>query len=164
MPQIEQLAETYTSQIFWLLVIFGLVFLIVGRGMVPKVMETVATRDQQIAQDLAAAQAAREAADEQEAAWRSRENANRAEAQALIAKAKAEAAAETEAGLSSAQRRIDARLAEAEQRINEARNSAAAEIESVALEATQDIVRRLAGVEVDPAAAQTAVREVMAHG
>jgi len=164
MPQIEQLAETYTSQIFWLLVIFGLVFLIIGRGMVPKVMDTVATRDRQIADDLAAAQAARDAADEQEAAWRSRENTNRAKAQALIAKAKAEAAIETETGLATAQRRLDARLAEAEQRISAARNSAAAEIEFVALEATQDIVRRLAGLEVEPAAAQHAVREVMAHG
>jgi len=164
MPQIEQLAETYTSQIFWLLVIFGLVFVIVGRGMVPKVMDTVATRDRQIADDLAAAQGARDAADEQEAAWRSRENANRAEAQALIARAKGEAAAETEAGLSAAQRRIDARLAEAEQRISAARNSAAAEIESVAREATQDIVRRLAGVEVEPVAAQSAVKEALAHG
>jgi F-type H+-transporting ATPase subunit b len=163
MPQIEQLAATYTSQIFWLLVIFGLVFLIIGRGMVPKVMDTVATRDRQIADDLAAAQAARDAADEQELAWRSRENANRTQAQALIAKAKAEATAETEAGLSTAQQRIDARLAEAERRISAARNAAAAEIESVALEATQDIVRRLAGVEVEPAAAQSAVREVMAH-
>ena len=164
MPQIEQLAATYTSQIFWLLVTFGLVFLIVGRGMVPKVMETVATRDRQIADDLAAAQAARDAADEQELAWRARENAHRAQAQALIAQAKAGAAGETEAALATAQSRIDARLAEAEQRIKEARNSAAAEIESVALEATQDIVRRLAGVEVERAAAQTAVREVMAHG
>jgi F-type H+-transporting ATPase subunit b len=164
MPQIEQLAETYTSQIFWLLVIFGLVFFIVGRGMVPKVMETVASRDQQIAGDLAAAQAARDAADEQEGAWRSRENASRAEAQALIAKAKAEAAVETEAGLSAAQRQIDARLAEAELRIDAARNAAAAEIENVASDATQDIVRRLAGVEVEPAAAHSAVREVMAHG
>ena len=55
MPQIEQLASTYTSQIFWLLVFFGLVFFIVGRGMVPRVMDTVAQRDTQIASDLAAA-------------------------------------------------------------------------------------------------------------
>ena len=65
MPQIAQLAETYSSQIFWLLVIFGLVFFVIGRGMVPRVMDTVAMRDNQIAGDLAAAQAARDQADEQ---------------------------------------------------------------------------------------------------
>jgi len=164
MPQIEQLAETYTSQIFWLLVIFGLVFFIVGRGMVPKVMETISSRDHQIASDLAAAQAARDAVNDQDAAWRSRESVNRAKAQELIAKAKAEAAAEAEVKLASAQEQVDARVLEAERQIGEARNAAATELEFVATEATQDIVRRLAGLEVEPAAVQSAVREVMAHG
>src|SRR5690606_26981076 len=99
------------------LLIFGLVFVVVGRGMVPKVMDTVARRDEQIAGDLAAAQAARDAADEQEAAWRRRENENRAEAQALVNSAKAEAAARTEKKLATAQARIDAQLAAAEEQI-----------------------------------------------
>ena len=37
MPQIAQLAETYASQIFWLLLIFGFVYFVIGRGMVPRV-------------------------------------------------------------------------------------------------------------------------------
>ncbi|MEL6529548.1 MAG: ATPase, partial [Pseudomonadota bacterium] len=93
MPQIAQLAETYSSQIFWLLVFFGITFFLIGRGMVPKVMSTVDMRDKQIADDLAAAQAARDAADSQEEAWRERENENRAAAQGLIAEAKAKALA-----------------------------------------------------------------------
>ncbi|WP_144095459.1 ATPase [Croceicoccus sediminis] len=161
MPQIEQLAATYSSQIFWLLLIFGLVFFIVGKGMVPKVMDTVALRDKQISDDLAAAEAARNKADAEEAAWRERENANRAEAQALIAKAKAEAAASTEKKLAAAQTGIDARLTEAEARIAEARASAAAEIEEVASEAAADIVKRLAGIEVSAAEARPAVKEAM---
>ena len=68
MPQIAQLAETWSSQVFWLLVFFGITFFVIGRGMVPKVMETVAQRDSQIAADLGAAKAARDAADEQEEA------------------------------------------------------------------------------------------------
>lgn len=164
MPQIAQLADTYSSQIFWLLIIFGLVFFVVGRGMVPKVMDTVAQRDGQIAADLAAAQAARDAADEQEAAWRTRENANRAEAQALVAKAKADAAAKTAKKLTAAQAKIGARLAEAEERIAAARSSAAAEIESVAGEAAQDIAARVAGVKVTEKTAAAAVKKVMGHG
>jgi F-type H+-transporting ATPase subunit b len=164
MPQIAQLAETYSSQIFWLLIIFGLVFLVVGRGMVPRVMETVAQRDGQIAADLAAAQASRDAADEQEATWRARENANRAQAQAHVAKAKADAAAKTEKKLAAAQVKIDARLAEAEERIASARTAAATEIESVAAEAAQDIAVRLAGVKVTGKTAAAAVKEALSHG
>jgi len=164
MPQIAQLAATYSSQIFWLLVIFGLVFFVIGRGMVPKVMDTVALRDRQIADDLAAAEAARNQADAEEEAWRQRENENRAEAQALIAKAKADAAAASEKKLAAAQKKVDARLTEAEERIAAARSQALAEIEDVAAEAAQDIVVRLAGVKVTKPSASAAVKKVLAHG
>ena len=62
MPQISQLAATYASQIFWLLLTFGLVFLVVGRGMLPRVQRTIADRDSTIQGDLTAAAAARDAA------------------------------------------------------------------------------------------------------
>lgn len=164
MPQIEQLAETLSSQVFWLLVFFGLTFVVVGLGMVPKILGTVDLRDQQIAGDLAAAQAARDAADSEEAAWRTRENANRAAAQAVIAEAKAKATAANSAKLAEAQVRLDAHLAEAEAGIEAARTGAMAEIEAVAADAARDIVARIAGAEIEPAAAEAAVKEVMAHG
>ncbi len=164
MPQIAQLADTYASQIFWLLVFFGFTFFVVGKGMVPKVLATVEARDSQIAADLAAAQAARDEADQQEEAWRQRENENRANAQAVLAKAKADAAAKTEQRLAKAQTMIDARLSEAEGRIAVSRDAAMAEIETVAAEAAQDIVQRLAGVKVTKPSATKAVKEAMAHG
>jgi len=161
MPQIAQLAETYASQIFWMLVFFGTVFFVIGRGMVPKVMATVDARDQQIAGDLAAAEAARKAADAEEEAWRVSSNKQRAEAQALIAKAKAEAAAASEKSLGKAAAKIEARLAEAEARIASARDGALGEIAAVATEAASDIVSRLTGNAVDAKLAQSAVKEAL---
>jgi F-type H+-transporting ATPase subunit b len=164
MPQIAQLAATYSSQIFWMLVFFGLVFFVIGKGMVPKVLDTVAQRDSQIAADLAAAQAARDAANSEEESWRARENANRAEAQAVIAKAKAKAAADAEKKLGAAQAKIDELLGAAEQRIGAARDGAAAEIEKVAGEAAQQIVSRLAGIDIPANAARAAVKEALVNG
>lgn len=164
MPQIDQMAEIWSSQLFWLLITFGFVFFVVGKGMVPKVMDTVGMRDKQIADDLAAAQSARDAADEAEEAWRARENANREAAQALVSEAKAKAQASTEAKLAKVQTGIDAQLEEAEQRIAASRAEAAAEIEGVAAEAAQDIAARLAGVKVTKTVAKSAVKEAMRHG
>ena len=164
MPQIAQFADTWSSQVFWLLVFFGITFFVIGKGMVPKVMDTVATRDGQIAADLAAAKAARDAADEQEEAWRVKENENRAAAQAIVAKAKEEGARKSETKLKAAQTRIDKKLVDAEARIAEARTAALAEVESVAVEAAQDIVKTLAGVKVTKPVATKAVKEQMAHG
>jgi len=164
MPQIAQLGEYYSSQIFWLLIFFGITFFVVGRGMVPKVMDTVAQRDKQIADDLQAAERARAAADAEEEAWRARENANRAQAQGLIAKARASAASATSDRLAQAQAVIDGRIGQAESRISEARRSAAAEIEDVAADATRDIVSRIAGLSLDDGAVRAAVKENLVHG
>lgn len=164
MPQIAQLGEFYSSQIFWLLIFFGITFFVVGRGMVPKVMDTVAQRDKQIANDLKAAEGARAQADQEEAAWRTRENANRAQAQGLIAEARAKAAAATAERLAIAQAGIDATIAGAENRIAEARRSAADEIETVAADATREIVSRIAGLSLDDAAVRSAVKENLVHG
>ncbi len=163
MPQIDQLDAFTTSQIFWVLIFFGITFFFIGRGMVPKIMDTVAMRDKQIADDLAAAQAARDAADDQEEAWRKRENENRAAAQAVIAKAKAEGAAKSEKKIAAAQKRLDKKLADAELRIAEAQKDAMTEVEAVAAEATQDIVARLAGAKVTKPAAKAAVKEALSN-
>jgi F-type H+-transporting ATPase subunit b len=164
MPQIEQLATTYSSQIFWLLVFFGIVFFVIGRGMLPKVVSTMDGRDKQIADDLAAAEAARAAADAEEEAWRVQANKQRAEAQSLIAAAKAEAAKATDAKLAVASARIDETVTAAETRIAAARASALGEVEGVAAEAAQDIASRLAGLSIPAADAQAAVKGVLANG
>ena len=164
MPQIDQLAETFSSQAFWLLVFFGISFFVVGRGMVPKVSGTMERRSKQIADDITAAQAARDQADKEEEAWRVRENENRARAQALIAEAKAEAAAKSEKKIAAAQKRLDKKLEEADQELAAARAQAMGEIEAVATDAAQDIVARIAGITVTKPAAGKAVKEAMAHG
>ena len=134
MPQIDQLAETFSSQAFWLLVFFGISFFVVGRGMVPKVSGTMERRSKQIADDIAAAQAARDQADQEEEAWRVRENE------------KAEAAAKSEKKIAAAQKRLDKKLEEADQELAAARAQAMGEIEAVATDAAQDIVARTEGL------------------
>ena len=163
MPQISQLAATYASQIFWLLVTFGAVFLVVGRGMVPRVQSTIDARDQSVASDLAAAEAARRDADATEENWRTQENAARERAQKLIADARAQASAASEATLAQAGVRTNAHVAEAEARIAGASRDAMTQIESVAADAAQDIVARLSGTSVSMDDARQAVKAVL-HG
>lgn len=164
MPQISQLAATYASQIFWLLVTFGLVFFVVGRGMLPKVQKTIETRDRSIAGDLAAAAAARDAADQAEVAWRLRDQANREKAQGVVAEARARATKATEATLAAAAAEQSAKIAAGEADIKAATTRAMTEIESVAAEAAQDIVARVAGIQVSIDEAQGAVKAAIAHG
>ena len=158
MPQIEQLPYIFFSQLFWLGLVFGTIFFVIGRGMVPKIQGTVELRDAKIAEDLERAQAARAEADETEAQWRERMDAARGEAARLAHDAKQASASETEAKLNAAAEQINGKVESGEQRIREALTSARAEIESVAAEATQDMVARLTGIQVDRKEAAQAVK------
>lgn len=158
MPQISQLAATWASQLFWLLLTFGIVYFFIGRGMAPKVQATVDQRDKTVADDLKAAEAARVAADAAEETWRGHENAAREAAQKKLAEARGKAAAATEKQLAKAGGEIDAKVAEAEARIAAASQAAQGEIEAVAAEAAQDIVAKVSGAKVSAAEAKTAVK------
>lgn len=158
MPQIAQLAATYSSQIFWLLLTFGFVFFVVGLGMVPKVQSTVDQRDRKISDDLASAKAAFARADELEEEHRVRENAARASAQDIVAKAKAKAAKDNEKQLATADKKIAEKIAEAEDAVRASSNKALAELEAVSAEAAQDMVARISGVSVTAEEAAKAVK------
>lgn len=163
MPQIAQIAATYASQIFWLLLTFGLVFLVIGLGMVPKIQGTVDLRDKQIADDLAAAERARQQADAKEEAYRVKAEANRAEAQKITQGAKAKAAAESEKALAKADAEIAETISAAEARIKAATAKAMADVESVAAEAAQQMVAKLSGANTTPAQAAKAVKAALAN-
>lgn len=164
MPQIAQLAATYSSQIFWLLITFGLVFFVIGLGMVPKVQSTVDLRDAKISDDLARAKAAFARADEIEADQKARNAENRAAAQAIVAEAKAKAAKDAEKQVATADKKIATKIAEAEDAIRASTAAAMTEIESVAAEAAQDMVARVAGSSISREAAVQAVKEALTHG
>ena len=61
MPQFDQIGEIYASQLFWLAIFFGAIFVVIGLGMLPKIQSTVDARDAKIAADLEAARGARQA-------------------------------------------------------------------------------------------------------
>jgi F-type H+-transporting ATPase subunit b len=158
MPQLSQLSEVYLSQLFWLAVALGFIFFVIARGMVPKIQATVDAREQRIAGDLDAAQKARAAADETEAAWRSRMDAARADAARIAQEAKAESARQTEGQVKAAADQINLKLESAQGQLRDAVVTARAEIESIAAEATQEMVNRLTGVAVDKSEAVAAVK------
>ena len=164
MPQINQLADAAYSQFFWLLLVLAILYFGIGRMMLPKIQSTVESRDQRIAGDLEAAQAARAAAEETEAAYRARMDASRVEGLKVAQAAKVSSAKATEERVRAANEEIGAKVGAAEARIRAAADSALAEIEGVAADAAREMVERLAGVTVDGDEAARAVRNAMAHG
>lgn len=164
MPQINQLADVLYSQLFWLLLTLAIIYFGIGKAMLPKIMATVEARDSRVAEDLAAAEAARRQADETEEAYRVRIEASRGEALKVTAAARQQSARATEVRVKEADAANRGRVEAAEARLRSAAQAALADIESVAAEAAQEMVARLAGVTVDRQEAARAVKEAMPHG
>lgn len=158
MPQLSQLPEIFWSQLFWLVVVFGLTFVCIGMGILPKIQSTVDAREHKIADDLKRAQAARADADKTEAAWRARMDAARAEAAKLANDAKQKSARETEEKVKVAAGKINKKVESAEAKIRDAVADARSEIEALAAEATREMVQRLTGIQVDVKEAAEAVK------
>jgi F-type H+-transporting ATPase subunit b len=164
MPQIAQILETYASQFFWLLIVFGLIYFTIGKGMLPKIEANMDARDRKIADDLAAAEAARHEADNLGDSGDAGLAGARAEHQAKANEAKAKAAKDAEARLAKADAEIGAKLAAAEAELANASAKAMASIESVAAEAAADIVAKVSGAKVSAAQAGAAVKAVLTNG
>src|SRR5258705_1504641 len=158
MPQIVQLPYIFASQLFWLAVVFGIIFFVIGRGMLPKIQSTVEVREKQIADDLERAQAAGSEAEETEAAWRARMDVARADAARIAQEAKQDSAAKTEAKVRAAADKLNAKVEGAEARIRDAVAAARTEIEAVSADATRDMVARLTGIKIDAKEAAGAVK------
>ena len=163
MPQLDQLGDVALSQLFWMVLVLGFLYFVVGRSMVPKIQSTIDARDQRIATDLEAAEAAKTAADATEEEYRLRMEASRGEASKLTLAAKDKGAKATEERLAVADAELEAKAAEAATRIQASRKSAMAEIEGAAAELASEIATKVAGLSVTREAAAKAVKEVV-HG
>lgn len=164
MPQIAQILETYASQIFWLLITFGIIYFGIAKSMLPKITANMESREQKIANDLAAAEKARAAAEELEGDGDKALDEARSEAQAQTNKAKDKAAKDAEKRLAKAEAEIDEKLAGAAADLAKAQTKAMNQIEKVATESASDIAQKIAGVKVSSSQAGKAVKAVMANG
>jgi len=164
MPQLQQIAATYASQFFWLLLVFGFLYFGIARAMLPKVGRVIEGRQAKIAGDLAEAQSAQTRASEAQARQEATLARARGEAQSILGAANNEVSSETSARLAELDNALGSRLAEAEARIAAAREAATGELDRVADEAAADIVTRLTGQSPAPESVASAVADARGRG
>jgi len=162
MPQIDQIASIYASQLVWLLLVFAIIYVVIGKGMMPKIEGTIHARNDKIAGDLATAEKARDEAVSVQSAYAAEMDAAHRGAHDAVQSAKDAALRDAEVKLKAAGDAVAAKLHQAEASLAEARAKALADIESVAADAARAIVERLSGAEVGEDEARSAVRARLA--
>ena len=151
----------WPGQIFWLLIVFVILYVILSKLFLPRVGGAIEARAAKIEGDLADARSARDEAERQSAAAAAELAQARARAQKTAADAKAAAKAEAETRNAAEEAKLHERLAAAEAGIQAGREKAMSNVRSLAAETAEAIVEKLSGqaptrAEVDAAIARNA--------
>jgi F-type H+-transporting ATPase subunit b len=154
LPQFD-LAQ-WPGQMVWMLIIFGVLFLLFRYVFVPKVGGTIAQREDKIGGDIGEARRLRDEADAQAAAAAAETAQARAQAQKLALDAKTKAQAEAAAREAAEEAKLATTLSHAEAAINRTREAAMGHVREIASETAQAIVEKLTGVAASAAELNTA--------
>jgi len=143
MPQLDP--STWGNQIFWLVLALVAIYMILSRVALPRIAAVLAERQGTITNDIAAAEDLKAKASEAEAAYDKALVDARAEAQRIIADAKADMQADLDKAIDKADAQIAAKSAESETAISEIRTGAVENVKIVAKDTVKEIVAAMGG-------------------
>ena len=156
-------SSNFAPQLVWLVLVFGVLYLLMSRLALPRVASILSNRETTIGADLDAAREsqakAQAAAQHNDATLRAKKD----EAQAIGREAQAKIAAEVAALRAGAEQKFAQELAASEARIAAEKAERLTHVESIAREAAAAIVAKLTGVEVDGATLAAASQKLAAH-
>ncbi len=142
---------TYPSQIFWLVVFFGLLYLLMSRVALPRMAAVLERRHKAIEADLSKASALKNETEAAIAAYEKSLADARAGAQAIAADTRARIGGEVEAERAALDKTLAAKIADAESRIAASKSQAVKDVGDVAAETAAEIVAQLTGTRVSKA-------------
>ncbi len=154
MPQLD--FSTFPNQIFWAIIALVAIYFILTRMALPKIVGTLADRQDAITNDIAAAEDLKLKAREAEEAYEKALAEARAEAGRIAGETRAKMQEDLNLALEAADRQIAEKTAESEARIGEIRDSALQSVEVVAKDTAGALVAALGG-QADDAAVAAAV-------
>jgi F-type H+-transporting ATPase subunit b len=154
---------TFGSQLFWLAITFGALYLLMSRVVLPRIGGILETRSNRVAGDLAEAGRLKQETDAAIAAYEQALAEARQSAHAIAQKARDAAKAEIDADRRRIEAELQGKLDAAEARIGEVKNRALAEVGAIANEAAEAMVETLLGLRVGKPEIAGAVKTAMAE-
>jgi F-type H+-transporting ATPase subunit b len=155
--------DTFGSQLLWLAIAFGALYLVASKLALPRVGGIIADRRARIDGDLAEAARMKAAADTAIASYEKALADARAKAQTIAAQTRDKVAAEAEAKRKEIEANLHAKLTAAEQTIQTTRTAAMSNVQGIAKDAAIAIVARLTGKAPTEEAAAAAVKTALDH-
>ena len=158
MPQLDP--STFPTQIFWLILSFGLLYLVLWRFVLPGIGEVRTSRQVKIGSDLDRAEELKREAEAIQAAYEKALAEATAEAQSIHRDTAQSLAEQRQAQQNALTGELSAEAAKAEGRIEGEKQAAMQQLGDVAADLVQAAVERLVGTHIETADADAAVKSV----
>ena len=147
MPQLNP--EFWVSQIFWLILTFGILYIVLSKLILPKISNNLESRKSQILENIEAADKQRKSSDEKLKEYEEIVSKSKLEAKNIFNQAREKALKDINAKREILHKQIDEEIKKAEDEISKLRQSAPEKITKIAIETSSQLIQKLIGAEVN---------------
>jgi len=147
MPQLNP--EFWISQIFWLTITFGILYIVLSKLILPKISTNLELRKLQISDNIEAADRQREESESKLKEYDEIISKSKTEAKNIFNQVKEKALKDINAKREFLDKQIDEEVKKAEEEINKLRLEAPTKINKIAIETSSELIKKLIGAEVN---------------
>jgi len=147
MPQLNP--EFWISQIFWLTLTFGILYIVLSKLILPKISANLELRKSQIQENVEAAEKQRESSEAKLKEYDSIILKSKLEAKNIFKDAREKVIKDINSKKETLDKQIDVEIQKAEKEIDLLRKSAPEKINKIAIETSSELVKKLIGADVN---------------
>ena len=147
MPQLNP--EFWVSQIFWLLITFGILYLVLSKLILPKISKNLESRKSQISENIEAAEKHRENSDSKLKEYEDIILKSKLEANNIFKEAREKVIKDINSKKVNLEKQIDEEIKKTEQELESFKKSSPEKINKIAIETSTELLKKLIGAEVN---------------
>ena len=158
MPQLNP--EFWISQIVWLVITFGILFIVLSKFILPKISDNLETRKSQILENIENAEKQREESEKKLKEFDKIIVESKNKAKNLFNDARQKVLDDVNKKKAALEKIIDDEVNAAEQEIDQLKKSSQEKITKIAIETSSDLVKKLIGEEVNNSSISAIVEDL----
>ena len=147
MPQLNP--EFWISQIFWLILTFGILYVVLSKLILPKISANLESRKSKILENIEAAEKQREDSEAKLKEYDEIISKSKLESRNIFNEARKKALKDINSKKEVLDKEIDKEITKAEQEIKSFKDSAPNKINKIAIETSSELIQKLIGTEVN---------------
>ena len=158
MPQLNP--EFWVSQIFWLTLTFGILYILLSKLILPKISANLELRKSQIQDNIEAAEKQRESSDAKLKEYDNIILKSKLEAKNIFRDAREKIIKDINYKKETLDKQIDEEIKKAEQEIGVLKKNAPEKINKIAIETSAQLVKKLIGAEINNSSISAIVNDL----